>query len=91
VFLIKLNIRTKGNYRSPTEAEWEYAAGGGNSLGSRFGNGQYLLNPAQANFNATALHSYLYSIAGEYRQKTTRVGSFNPNNLGLYDLCGNVW
>jgi len=32
-----------------------------------------------------------YSKAGAYRQKTTEVGSFAPNSLGLYDMSGNVW
>jgi formylglycine-generating enzyme required for sulfatase activity len=32
-----------------------------------------------------------YLIIGEYRKKTTPVGSFAPNKLGLYDMSGNVW
>src|SRR5690606_30977793 len=32
-----------------------------------------------------------YSKEGAYRQKTTEVGSFAPNSLGLYDMSGNVW
>ena len=92
VFLQKLNARTGGHYRLPTEAEWEYAAGGGGAAKrSRFGNGQDVLDPKQANFDGSAANKELYSVAGVYRAKLVRVGSFSPNGLGLYDLTGNVW
>ncbi|GAA4418886.1 hypothetical protein GCM10023187_52740 [Nibrella viscosa] len=92
VFLQKLNARTGGKYRLPTEAEWEYAAGGGAvARRSRFGNGQDVLDPAQANFDGSEQYKQGYSVAGEYRGKTVRVGSFGANPLGLYDMAGNVW
>ena len=78
-FLTKLNTQTGKNYRLPTEAEWEYAAGGGASNRTRFGNGQDILDHDEANFE------------NSYRAKTIPVGSFGPNTLGLYDMSGNVW
>jgi formylglycine-generating enzyme required for sulfatase activity len=90
-FLSKLNTKYPNrNYRLPTEAEWEYAArGGGKEV--VFGNGKNTLDPKEANFNASAANKTSYSLAGEYRQKTTPVGSFIPNAIGLYDMSGNVW
>lgn len=90
-FLQKLNAKYPGrNYRLPTEAEWEYAAReGGKAV--LFGNGKNVLDPSEANFNASTSYKTSYSVAGTYRQKTTPVGTFAPNALGLYDMSGNVW
>ncbi|MEI6408447.1 MAG: SUMF1/EgtB/PvdO family nonheme iron enzyme [Bacteroidota bacterium] len=90
-FLQKLNTKYPGrNYRLPTEAEWEYAAreGGKKVL---FGNGKNVADPNEMNFNGSDSYKTSYSLAGTYRSKTTQVGSFAPNALGLYDMSGNVW
>ena len=89
-FLIKLNTKyPDSNYRLPTEAEWEYAArGGGKEV--LFGNGTNMLDSKEANFDARAVYKESYSVVGERRRKTTPVGSFAPNSLGLYDMSGNV-
>lgn len=84
----KENERT---YRLPTEAEWEYMCRGGPffkkpSPPFYFGNS---LSPTQANFDGN--HPYGYATKGQYLQRTTKVGSYPPNPLGLYDLHGNVW
>ena len=72
-------------YRLPTEVEWEYACRGGPlSNKSESAYDFYLdqptnqLRPEQANVN-------------RYLQRTCKVGSYSPNRLGLYDMCGNVW
>ena len=89
-FLPKLNRRSGKSYRLPTEAEWEYAAReGGKKV--RFGNGKDIADPREINFDGSAEKKKSYSRTGVYREKTTKVGSFTPNSLGLYDMSGNVW
>ncbi len=89
-FIQVLNKKTGGQYRLPTEAEWEYAAReGGKKI--RFGNGKEIANPAEMNFCAKKDYKQPYSIVGEYRAKATPVNHFKPNALGLYDMAGNVY
>jgi formylglycine-generating enzyme required for sulfatase activity len=77
-FLKKLNQKTGGNYRLPTEEEWEYAARGGNqSNGYKY-----------AGSNNIDLVGW---YDGNSSSKTHRVGQKSPNELGIYDMTGNVW
>ncbi len=77
-FIRRLNERTGRNYRLPTEAEWEFAArGGNNSLGYQYAGGSNLGDVAWYEGNAGG--------------KTHPVGQKRPNELGLYDMSGNVW
>lgn len=86
---VSINWDANG-YRLPTEAEWEYAAGGGETATrTRFGNGRDILDASEANFDASSATNI--SNFGIYRDKTTRVGDFQPNSLGLHDMSGNVW
>ncbi|MBM9519224.1 SUMF1/EgtB/PvdO family nonheme iron enzyme [Desulforhopalus vacuolatus] len=89
-FLPKLNRSSGKRYRLPTEAEWEYAA---RERGKkvRFGNGKDIADPREINFDGRAWGKESYSRTGVSREKTTKVGSFAPNRLGLYDMSGNVW
>jgi len=78
-FIQKLNEMTDGHYRLPTEAEWEFAARGGNkSLGY--------------DYYAGSNDPYRVAWFGENSGGTTHpVGQKMPNELGLYDMSGNVF
>lgn len=77
-FIAKLNILTGKKYRLPTEAEWEYAARGGNQS-------QGYTYPGSNELNLVA-----WNVANAEGQ-THPVGQLKPNELGLYDMAGNVW
>jgi formylglycine-generating enzyme required for sulfatase activity len=77
------NRRANG-YRLPTEAEWEYACRAGTDTPYNTGRN---ITTDQANYDGT----YQYITRGIYRQRTTTVGTFEPNLWGLYDMHGNVW
>ena len=77
-FISKLNSITEKTFRFPTEAEWEYAARGGNkSQGCKYSGSNTLEDVA-----------WYWDNSGE---ETRDVKSKSPNELGLYDMSGNVW
>jgi eukaryotic-like serine/threonine-protein kinase len=72
-------------YRLPSEAEWEYACRANTMTPFAFGE---TITPELVNYDSN--YPYAQAAKGEYRCKTTRVGSFPANSFGLYDMHGNL-
>jgi formylglycine-generating enzyme required for sulfatase activity len=77
-FITKLNSQSKKSYRLPTEVEWEYAAKGGN------------ISKGYSYAGAEEINSAAWFV-GNSANKTNPVGLREPNELGLFDLSGNVY
>ena len=77
-FISKLNSLTGQNFRLPTEAEWEFAARGGN-------NSNHYQYSGSNELGDVAWYD------GNSGNKTHTVETKQPNELGIYDMSGNVW
>lgn len=77
-FLFKLNQKTRKQFRLPKESEWEYAARGGNiSKGYTYAGSDNIDEVAWYSENS--------------KRSTHPVNEKFPNELGIYDMSGNVW
>ncbi|MDB9388910.1 formylglycine-generating enzyme family protein [Microcystis aeruginosa] len=85
-FCARLSKLTGGEYRLPSEAEWEYACRAGTTTPFYFGE---TITGELANYDAS--YTYADEPKGECLNETTPVGQFPPNAFGLYDMHGNVW
>ena len=78
IFINKLNVLTNRNFRLPTDVEWEFAARGG----------------VKANGYVYAGSNHVDDVAWYNRNSgnlTHEVKQLKPNELGLYDMSGNLW
>lgn len=96
-FIKKLNKKTKANFRLPTKAEWQYAAQGGKwSKGYEYSGGNNIEDVAwyKNNCGSYLVGNYSRERQNDYFKMTSQersVGSKKSNELGLYDMSGNVY
>ena len=89
-FIARLNELTGLEFHLPTPDQWEYAALGGEfTHGSLYAGSDDIDEVAWYEGNRPAIFDWYYKRGGYAH--TMPVGMKNPNELGLYDMCGNLW
>jgi formylglycine-generating enzyme required for sulfatase activity len=81
IFLPRLRTITGKNFRLPTEAEWEYAAKGGQQTHNYTYSGSNTIRNVAWHNDGDTNSNYKFHV----------VGKKLPNELGIYDMSGNVW
>ena len=90
-FIDWLNDKTGGNYRLPSEAEWEYAARAGSTTKYHFGNDEsQLCRYANHADSSTSFDRRNESCSDGVGERVAAVGQYDPNAYSLYDMHGNV-
>ena len=78
-FISKLNALTGKQFRLPLETEWEYAARGGRKTKG------YLYA------GSNEIDEVAHTLSNTHDLRHSPVATLKPNELGLYDMSGNVW
>lgn len=86
IFISKLNELTGKSFRLLTDAEWEYAAKGGNKTKAYLYSGSNC--PEEIGWVDLSKKDHMSAY---YDNTPLDVKTFLPNELGIYDMTGNVW